>query len=68
MSSLIVTIALFAAYRVGDSPMNAITPLNAHFAMIVPFVAAALLRNCSRRKSSFGPMPPGVALAPGAGW
>ncbi len=29
--------AVLAAYRVGDSPMNAITPLNAYFAMIVVF-------------------------------
>jgi aminobenzoyl-glutamate transport protein len=29
--------AVLAAYRVGDSPMNAITPLNAYFAMIVTF-------------------------------
>jgi aminobenzoyl-glutamate transport protein len=29
--------AVLAAYRVGDSPMNAITPLNAYFAMIVSF-------------------------------
>jgi aminobenzoyl-glutamate transport protein len=29
--------AVLAAYRVADSPMNAITPLNAYFAMIVTF-------------------------------
>ncbi len=29
--------AVLAAYRVGDSPMNAVTPLNAYFAMIVVF-------------------------------
>jgi aminobenzoyl-glutamate transport protein len=29
--------AVLAAYRVGDSPMNVITPLNAYFAMIVVF-------------------------------
>src|SRR5690606_36007206 len=29
--------ATLAAYRVGDSPMNAITPLNAYFALIVSF-------------------------------
>jgi aminobenzoyl-glutamate transport protein len=29
--------AVLAAYRVGDSPFNAITPLNAYFAMIVAF-------------------------------
>ncbi len=29
--------AVLAAYRVGDSPMNAITPLNAYFAVIVAF-------------------------------
>lgn len=29
--------AVLAAYRVGDSPINAITPLNAYFAMIVVF-------------------------------
>lgn len=29
--------AVLAAYRVGDSPMNTITPLNAYFAMIVVF-------------------------------
>lgn len=29
--------AVLAAYRVGDSPMNAVTPLNAYFAVIVSF-------------------------------
>lgn len=29
--------AVLAAYRVGDSPINTITPLNAYFAMIVTF-------------------------------
>ena len=29
--------AVLAAYRVGNSPINAITPLNAYFAMIVTF-------------------------------
>lgn len=29
--------ATLAAYRVGDSPMNAISPLNAYFALIVSF-------------------------------
>jgi aminobenzoyl-glutamate transport protein len=29
--------AVMAAYRVGDSPVNAITPLNAYFALIVTF-------------------------------
>ena len=29
--------AVLAAYRVGDSPVNAISPLNAYFAMIVAF-------------------------------
>ncbi|CAH0302985.1 AbgT family transporter [Roseomonas sp. CECT 9278] len=29
--------AVLAAYRVGDSPVNSITPLNAYFAMIVTF-------------------------------
>jgi aminobenzoyl-glutamate transport protein len=29
--------AVLAAYRVGDSPINSITPLNAYFAMIVVF-------------------------------
>ena len=29
--------AVLAAYRLGDSPMNAITPLNAYFALIVTF-------------------------------
>ena len=29
--------AVLAAYRVGDSPINAITPLNAYFALIVAF-------------------------------
>jgi aminobenzoyl-glutamate transport protein len=29
--------AVLAAYRVGDSPMNAVTPLNAYFALIVTF-------------------------------
>ena len=28
---------MLAAYRVGDSPMNAITPLNAYFALVVGF-------------------------------
>ena len=27
--------AVLAAYRIGDSPMNMITPLNAYFAMVV---------------------------------
>jgi aminobenzoyl-glutamate transport protein len=31
--------AVLAAYRVADSPMNAITPLNAYFALIVSFAA-----------------------------
>ncbi|MDI6025918.1 AbgT family transporter [Corticibacterium sp. UT-5YL-CI-8] len=31
--------AVLAAYRVGDSPMNAITPLNAYFALVVGFAA-----------------------------
>jgi aminobenzoyl-glutamate transport protein len=31
--------ATLAAYRVGDSPMNAVTPLNAYFALIVSFAA-----------------------------
>lgn len=31
--------AVLAAYRVGDSPMNAITPLNAYFVLIVSFAA-----------------------------
>jgi aminobenzoyl-glutamate transport protein len=29
--------AVLAAYRVGDSPINSITPLNAYFALIVTF-------------------------------
>jgi aminobenzoyl-glutamate transport protein len=29
--------AVLAAYRVGDSPINMITPLNAYFAMVVVF-------------------------------
>lgn len=29
--------SVLAAYRVGDSPMNAITPLNAYFALVVGF-------------------------------
>lgn len=29
--------AVLAAYRVGDSPMNAVSPLNAYFALIVSF-------------------------------
>ena len=29
--------AILAAFRVGDSPSNSITPLNAYFAMIVTF-------------------------------
>ena len=40
--------AVLAAYRVGDSPMNAITPLNAYFAMIVTF-AIKLPEGCRRR-------------------
>jgi len=31
--------AVLAAYRVGDSPMNAVSPLNAYFALIVTFAA-----------------------------
>ncbi len=31
--------AVLAAYRVGDSPFNAISPLNAYFALIVSFAA-----------------------------
>lgn len=31
--------AVLAAYRVGDGPFNAITPLNAYFALIVTFAA-----------------------------
>jgi aminobenzoyl-glutamate transport protein len=31
--------AVLAAYRVGDSPVNAITPMNAYFALIVTFAA-----------------------------
>jgi aminobenzoyl-glutamate transport protein len=29
--------AVLAAYRIGDSPMNSITPLNAYFALVVGF-------------------------------
>lgn len=29
--------AVLAAYRIGDSPMNAVTPLNAYFALVVTF-------------------------------
>jgi aminobenzoyl-glutamate transport protein len=29
--------AVLAAYRIGDSPINAITPLNAYFALVVTF-------------------------------
>ena len=29
--------AVLAAYRVGDSPVNSITPLNAYFALVVGF-------------------------------
>jgi aminobenzoyl-glutamate transport protein len=29
--------AVLAAYRVADGPMNAVTPLNAYFALIVTF-------------------------------
>ena len=29
--------AVLAAYRVGDSPMNALTPINAYFALVVGF-------------------------------
>jgi aminobenzoyl-glutamate transport protein len=32
--------AVLAAYRVGDSPMNAISPLNAYFGLIVSFARA----------------------------
>ena len=28
---------MLAAYRVGDRPMNAVTPMNAYFALIVSF-------------------------------
>ena len=28
---------MLAAYRVGDSPINSVTPLNAYFALIVSF-------------------------------
>jgi aminobenzoyl-glutamate transport protein len=35
----VVPEAVLAAYRVADSPMNAITPLNAYFALIVSFAA-----------------------------
>ena len=31
--------AVLAAYRVGDSPMNSISPMNAYFALIVSFAA-----------------------------
>lgn len=31
--------AVLAAYRVGDSPMNAVSPLNAYFGLIVSFAA-----------------------------
>jgi aminobenzoyl-glutamate transport protein len=31
--------AVLAAYRVGDAPMNALTPLNPYFALIVSFAA-----------------------------
>ncbi len=31
--------AVLAAYRVGDSPLNAVSPLNAYFALIVSFAA-----------------------------
>jgi aminobenzoyl-glutamate transport protein len=31
--------AVLAAYRVGDSPMNAVSPMNAYFALIVSFAA-----------------------------
>lgn len=31
--------AVLAAYRVGDGPMNAVSPLNAYFALIVTFAA-----------------------------
>jgi aminobenzoyl-glutamate transport protein len=34
----VVPEAVLAAYRVADSPMNAITPLNAYFALMVGFV------------------------------
>ena len=32
--------ATLAAYRIADSPMNAITPLNAYFALVVTFAQA----------------------------
>jgi aminobenzoyl-glutamate transport protein len=31
--------AVLAAYRVADSPINAVSPLNAYFALIVSFAA-----------------------------
>ena len=31
--------AVLAAYRVGDGPFNAVSPLNAYFALIVSFAA-----------------------------
>ena len=33
----VVPEAVLAAYRIGDSPMNAITPLNVYFGMVVGF-------------------------------
>jgi aminobenzoyl-glutamate transport protein len=35
----VVPEAVLAAYRVADSPVNAISPLNAYFALIVSFAA-----------------------------
>jgi len=34
---MVVVKAVLAAYRVADSPMNVITPLNAYFALVVVF-------------------------------
>ena len=39
--------AVLAAYRVADSPMNAITPLNAYFALVVGFA-----RSTTRTRAS----------------
>jgi aminobenzoyl-glutamate transport protein len=37
MNLAIAPEAVLAAYRVADSPMNSITPLNAYFALVVGF-------------------------------
>ena len=41
--------AVLAAYRVGDSPINAISPLNAYFALIVTFARSTRRTRASAR-------------------